>query len=85
MKAQPIRSQLLFSSFIFANEVVFSRSLLPFPAAIVIPSEFGPYCITLTSDKSVVSWDDNTAALFTVKSSTDRVICSTNLIVRRRG
>lgn len=64
MKAQSIRSQLLFSSSIFANEVVSSLGLLPFPTATVIPSEFGPYCITPTSNKSAVSWDDNTAVVY---------------------
>lgn len=49
MKAQPIRSQLLFCSFIFANEIMFSWGSLSFLAAIAIPSEFGPYCIPQTS------------------------------------
>lgn len=59
MKAEPIRSQLLFSSSIFTNEVVFSWGSLPFLAAVVIPSEFGPYCISMTSNKCAISWDDN--------------------------
>lgn len=65
MKAQqPIRSPLLFSISIFANEVAFSWGLLPFPVAIVILSEFGSFHITLTSDKSAVSWDDNTVVVY---------------------
>lgn len=55
---------------------------MPSPAAAaVIPSEFGPHCITSTSDRSP-EW---TAPLFTVKSSTDRAVRSTSLIVRRYG
>lgn len=61
MKAEPFRSQLLFSSFIFANEVVTRchfRQLLSFHL------NLDQYCITLTPDKSVVSWDDNTAVVY---------------------
>lgn len=82
MNAQHMRSQLLFPSFIFANEVVFSWGSLPSPAAPVSPSEFGPCWITLKSDRSP---EMTTQPLFTVKSSTDRAVCSTSLIVRRYG
>lgn len=55
----------MFSSFIFANEVVCRWGLLPFlSSAIVIPSECGLYYINPTPDKSVVPWDDNTVLVY---------------------
>lgn len=84
MKAQPIRSQLLFSCFIFANEVALSLGLLPFH----LLSSFHlnlDHIVSPRHQTSLRSPGMTAQPLFTVKSSTDRVICSTNLIVCRRG
>lgn len=58
MKAPPIRSQLLFFFFIFADEVVFGWGSL------LLSFNLSLYCIALTWDKSGVSWDDNTAVVY---------------------
>lgn len=50
--APPIRSQLLFSIFIFANEVVFGLML----AAVVIPSEFVLYRSHMRRVRGLLGW-----------------------------